>query len=98
VVESQQQKQQVIAAIAKLTGVHRLKIYVCVIVPFNPLSKWLKQSPKFNIDRDVLVTISHISHENDQYGHVVFHDTLERAKMFLKSNSLTHQPDSNNCV
>ncbi len=87
VVESKQQKQKVITTIAELDGVSKIKNYLCVIAPFNPLSKWIKKAQPFDVEQDVLVTITQFQHDEDPYGHVVFHDTLNHAKSFIHNNN-----------
>jgi hypothetical protein len=83
VVESEQQKQEVINAVSELSEVQQIKNYLCVIAPFKPLSNWLRRSARFDVLQDVVVTVTRLDHHDDKYGRVIFHDSLAQAQRFL---------------
>ncbi len=88
IVEREEYKHQVGQAVQQLQGIESIQNYLCVIAPFKPLSKLLKQTPKRAKQscENTPVTVLHYRTFLDEVGDVIYHDTLTRAQEFFRHN------------
>ncbi|WP_144394974.1 hypothetical protein [Pleionea sediminis] len=88
VVSQEEYKGDVATLFGQLNGIKTVKNYLCVIAPFKPFTRIFGQNIKSKIDDDSipLVTVTQIRKHPDDFGHVIYHNTLTRAQEFFRHN------------